>query len=640
MEKSMDKNKLDSRNARIKDRSIIGQKHWQFIKEMNSYSDEQLDSPAIIDESRTYTYRQLFRAWERYAAVFSGLGITGKNHSRVFMFGNSTAEPLIAIYALNMTGASFSAKDLRDMGERKRVYDILKEEKVTDIILTDYLTTPEFARHMLKVKSELGIRNLIILSPRLKGELVSKEEKLMARLNHKILRSLPGLKFMDDLLVRYEAAPIEYGKAANAEDAFILHTSGTSNGISKPVPLSDRAVNASILQCMEIDLYRQFKKQVRILLNFDYGSTFALVNATLAILGMGGTLVATYFSFFRPFEKYLEKHKCNVLHAYPFLFDIWDRSGNLPDLSYVEAVIAGGEYVSPESRSRVNEILAKCGSKAKFSVGYGLSETAGLCCMLPTDSQEDSIGFIVPGIRARIFDEEEGRFYEIEDGCHTGVLYIATEALSSGRVDGKVYFQLEEFDGVRYLCTNDVVTVGEDGSLKYIGRANKYFVNNEGVRFDAGLVETGISRQQGIRQCALAPEYAKNINDTVPVLYVVTDSTGQEAPEVIRRALINVFINEGIGKESNLPALCVAAGTLPVNTRGKVDTYRILQGEVTGQRYFIRPLREKGELKDVTLEAESAEGPVGFMFSIPKELEGKVDNFDPLAAFGANAAPR
>ena len=36
---------------------------------------------------------------------------------------------------------------------------------------------------------------------------------------------------------------------------------------------------------------------------------------------------------------------------------------------------------------------------------------------------------------------------------------------------------------------------------------NKYFVNNEGVKFDAGLVETALSESPGIKKCALAPVY-------------------------------------------------------------------------------------------------------------------------------------
>ena len=62
----------------------------------------------MIDCTREYTYAQMFTEWERYARVFSALGITGENKSRVAIGGTISAEPLFAFYALNMTGAEVS----------------------------------------------------------------------------------------------------------------------------------------------------------------------------------------------------------------------------------------------------------------------------------------------------------------------------------------------------------------------------------------------------------------------------------------------------------------------------------------------------------------------------------------------------
>ena len=100
--------KLEKIEERIASGEIINQKCWEYIVELNSYSAEQLDRTALIDADRKYTYRQLFRNWEYYAEVFSALGMTGQNHSRVGILGGFGAEPTIAYFALNMTGASVS----------------------------------------------------------------------------------------------------------------------------------------------------------------------------------------------------------------------------------------------------------------------------------------------------------------------------------------------------------------------------------------------------------------------------------------------------------------------------------------------------------------------------------------------------
>ena len=109
------------------------------------------------------------------------------------------------------------------------------------------------------------------------------------------------------------------------------------------------------------------------------------------------------------------------------------------------------------------------------------------------------------GIKIKLYDEDEKKFYDPGDGPRTGVMFMNTPSVSCGRIDDNVIFELEEIDGEKYLNTYDVVTVGEDGALFYTGRMNKFFVNNQGVRFDAGLVERAVSAQPGIESCGMVP---------------------------------------------------------------------------------------------------------------------------------------
>ena len=95
-------------NARIENGEIARQKIWKFLQELNSYSDERLDAPAMTDGTRVFSYRRMFRRWERYAEVFSALDITERNHSRVGLAPVPGMEPAMIFYGLNMTGASIS----------------------------------------------------------------------------------------------------------------------------------------------------------------------------------------------------------------------------------------------------------------------------------------------------------------------------------------------------------------------------------------------------------------------------------------------------------------------------------------------------------------------------------------------------
>ena len=91
--------KLKAFQLRLDDGSLANQKCWSFIRELNSRSEEWLDSVAIRDGYRKYTYRQMFRYWERYAEAFSGVQISGANGSRVGLIGVQQTETIFAFYA-------------------------------------------------------------------------------------------------------------------------------------------------------------------------------------------------------------------------------------------------------------------------------------------------------------------------------------------------------------------------------------------------------------------------------------------------------------------------------------------------------------------------------------------------------------
>ena len=148
----------------------------------------------------------------------------------------------------------------------------------------------------------------------------------------------------------------------------------------------------------------------------------------------------------------------------------------------------------------------------------------------------------------------------------------------------------------------DRVRVNEDGSLNCIGRANKYFVNNEGIRFDAGLVETAVCAEKNIAACGLAPRHDKLMHDTVPVLYVQTSVDRTQERDTVKKALCSVFIKKQLIRETNMPGVCVITDHIPFNAAGKVDVYRILQGEGQGRRFLVRQIRREGRLVDIRLK--------------------------------------
>lgn len=196
--------------ARIEDGSITGQKSWQFIKELNSYSKDGLDNVALKDCKREYTYRQMFRMWESYAEVFSALDITAKNDSKVGLLGTAASETVIAYYALNMTGASvsmISRKDVRGIDKWKK---LIEKEGITDLVLNDVKTGPGIVRELIDAKEELGIRNIIMLHAPVENRPGVCDRRYIQKQNRREFRRIKGLLMMEKLLEEHEAYPVSY----------------------------------------------------------------------------------------------------------------------------------------------------------------------------------------------------------------------------------------------------------------------------------------------------------------------------------------------------------------------------------------------------------------------------------------------
>ena len=622
--KMSEKEQLAKTMQRLESGELIDQACWSFIKELNSYSAERLDSVAIRDGYRTYTYRQMFRYWERYAEAFSGMNITAKNHSRVALIGTPLTETVFAFYGLNMAGASVSLIYPFDLYDEKQIHSMIEREKITDLLVSELYAFPELMKRLLRDRELLGLRNVIVLQSPMGGDYGVPALELVRNTNRELFCEMPGAILMEDLLQKYEAFPVTYGKG---KSPIILHTTGTVSGMHKPVPMTDKAMNAFVASALKAkDTYEDFKnapKHMITYLTLNMSWVYAMVDMLHTPLGLGMEIVSLPVGATNPrYSEAIEHYGINVLFTSKSILDSWLKTMPDIDLSKLKIVFMGGTYISPDYKKKFNDYLRSCGSTARIINGYGLSELGGACMLAPSSREDDAIGFPLPGFKVKIFVEEENRYYDISDGPRTGLLFLNSPTMSTGRLENTVFFELEKIDEDDYFTTTDLVRVTEDGSLTCIGRSNQYFVNNAGVRFDAGLVENAVTSQPGVTACGLAPELHKTLHDNIPVLYVEMSDQGAGGLTTLRKALIQVFINDGMLEDSNLPSQCVFTESIPLNSSGKVDAKKLASGAVTGSRYSVKPIRMDGKVIDILL-VPAAEGENATMGAgIPEELEG------------------
>lgn len=594
--------------ARIEDKNIRKQNVWQCVKEIACINPAITRELAIMDCTREYTYEQMFNEWENYARVFGALGITGEAGARVGIAGAIAAEPLFAFFGLNMVGATVSMLSYPDFLPSGTWKTMVRAEKLTDLILTDIMVTPDLWRQIEAAREELGLRNVILVHSRMGGPCVGPAELTFNEFNYHALRRLDGTVFMGDLLAKYAEEPVSFTPWQEGTLAIITHTSGTTKGTRKPLPYTNEAFNAALVggaaEHMVCIANNASKDQKRYAPSFDF-SSFLCVATTLHCFATGDTAVLTFFGFMHPkFIRAVDYYQLTTLFTSGFMIDTWLERTDLDDvdLSSLKVLACGGSYVPPAKLQKYKEFFKAHGCTCSIVRGYGMSEAGGTQLVVPVDSEADILGFPQSNEDVWVQDEVDQQFYRADEGVRTGTLYLASDSLCCNELDGQKLFDYTQIEGKNFLCTNDLVRVNADGSLSYAGRADRYFVNNEGVRFEAGVVEAQMSAQPCVNKCAVVPVLDKRIHDTVPVLYVVPTQKGPAAPEAVRLALVDVFVTNGLIHKTNLPSQFVLVDSIPCNSNGKIDVFRITRERLAGDAYNIVPVHDGAAIVDVAIE--------------------------------------
>lgn len=591
-------------------RGSIDKKIWEYTAEQNSISRERLDAAAIIDCTRKYTYAQMFKEWERYAGVFSGLSICESSRSRVAIAGAITAEPVFCFYGLNMTGAEVSMFSYPDFLPGGNWKTMIEKEKITDLIISDIMVTPSLWEEIQKEKEHLGLKHVILLHSKMGGPCTGPAELLYNEFNYHALKRLPGALFMEDLTDEFEDFPITYGKYDKQNIGVIAHTSGTANGIRKPIVFGEKDFNdlASLYIGSSDTVKLDYSKepdgnQVYMLILFDLSSLQMLMGGVNAILAGGNVGVFTFFGFLHPkFIKAVPYYGITLLGMSGFMIDKWmeDKAVKDLDLSGLTNIRLTGSYVSPSRLKEYKAFLKAHGFNGELTRGYGMSEVNGNG--FAAQSEEDELGQPFYRNLIRVRDENDNKYYTLDDGPRTGILYMSGLSVCRNELDGEKLFDYEVIDGNNYICTNDMIRIEKDGKIVYAGRADKYFANNEGRRFDSGIVETTMTKHPYIAGCAVVPVFEKRIHDTVPVLYVIPGKKGRNAAENIRKALFDYYVKERKLGKDDLPVQFMIVKDIPCNQNGKIDIFKITRQRLSGDAYNIIPVIKNGKLSDLNIE--------------------------------------
>ena len=605
------------------------QKAWKYLRELNSLNAGDLNKRAVIDGNREYTFGGMFREWERYASVFTALGMTEEQNARVGILGSTCAEVIFSFYGLNMVGAQVSLVASWSAFNFTRIEETIQQEKLTDFIVTDDIAQQGLVRELLRKRKELGLRHIIIIHVSMGGATTIPIMTAAQEVKYASIKAVFQPICMETLLATYGSHPVHYARKETDETALIIHTTGTTSGTGKPVPLSDLALNSVVETFLNLKtLSLPFDNLVTSTM-LDLSNSFAILDQVHLSFAMGATVVTIPLGFLNPlFYKAISAYRISFLFSFNALFERWMK---LPedtefDFSSLKFVALGGSAVSAADKKRYDAFIKAHGGKDVIILnGYGLSELGGACCLSTPDLDDESIGYPLPGITIRLYDEDNDRFFSPRGKGGEGVLYLNSPSMASTKLDGNDLIKAEIIGRKTYVCSNDTVRVDPDGRITYLGRANRFFMSEGGRKYESGRVETEFSRLEDIESCAIVPFFHKAHHDTVPMLCVKTLDGAGDSKDVVLKALRQVFIEEKTLPEEYMPYRVMLAESLPRNANGKIDLYQLNRGQVAGEAYTVDKILTDDQLTDFSLTL-CDDGPVDAIEQVIDDISNDFKN--------------
>ena len=590
----------------------LDQRSWKFIRDVNSTAVIDLRRIAIRDGEKQYTYGLMFREWERYASVFSALEMTGEKNSRTGILGSTCAEVIFSFYGLNMVGANVSIIPTYSALTPRKVMNTIREEKLTDFIITDDFAQPNLINDLLVHRKDLGLNNVIVLHVPITGVTVNKMLTAAQETKHGWLKTMYRPVCMDELLSVYGNHPVSYATEESKDYSLILHTSGTTSGAGKPVALSDKALNeaaAAFYKMTDLDIPWDNLMTAVIV---DLSNAYGIIDQVHLPFAMGATVVVAPGGVLNPwFYRAIPKYGITFLFTISAMFERWMKMKNQKglDFSSLRFVALGGTAVSVADKHRFLDFMKEHGAGDVVLLnGYGISELGGACILSTPDIDDESIGYPLPGVNVRLYDDEKKKFLSVKDAPCEGVLYLNSPALATIEMDGKELMKVEVTEDTPYVCTNDLVRLEKDGKITFLGRANRYFINEEGRKYESGRVETEFSRLPGIESCCVVPVYIKTTHDNIPMLCIKLLESDTDPKEMVIRALRQVFVTEKTLTDDYIPMRIMIVEEFPRNGNGKIDLYKIGRGDISGEVFTIETVRQQNQTTDFKL-VPYEEGP-------------------------------
>lgn len=524
-----------------------------------SYAGD-LNAPALHYYGTTITYRDFFEQVDNAADSFVALGVQPGDY--VAFVTINLPEALAAFYGLNKLGAIPVLIEPRMGAERIRHFVEMVNARTMIVLDIAY---PKVA----KIIEELNVERVIVQCP-------SDSLPFAKRLARNLTAKRQNIPYSDRIITTEQfnrlhskghcvAAPYMPGSVCA-----ISQTGGTT-GIPKGVQLTNKGLNTVANNFKYLPFFRDhFQRFLNIMPLF---TSYGIVCGIHLPLSMGVELLLV--PDFKPerFAGLIKKYRPNGTIAVPTFFETWLKSRELrdADLSHLYSMISGGDYMSNELETKLNQYIHSRGAHYPVAQGYGLSETSSAIAFNSgKNSRFGSVGLPLYTSRLGIFKPgttEELGYNQLGEIC------IAGDTLMKGYFNNPTetenIMQLHP-DGTVWVHSGDLGYIDEDGFLFFKGRTKFVIPRFDGHKVFPSQIENVVLRMAEVENCAVISVKDRDYTHGMLPLVVVKKRADCTDTEEALRAKVLLHC-AGILEERGQPCGVVFVEEFPLTLMGKVD---------------------------------------------------------------------
>lgn len=565
--------------GRHKEDRIWINKYKQGVRANLEYPDNSI-ADALISVAQKYpeyyayeyfgkkvTFRQFIEQIKTVSKCLKNYGVEKDDIVTICM--PTMPEAICAVYAVNLIGAVSNM--VHPLSSEEEIKDCINKTN-SKILITLDMTVEK----VLNIKQDTKLQKIIVANP--DSSLPPLKHYLYKITNYKKKVKMP--KNDEDIVLWSKFINSasdyigEYYEHKKSSDLAVILYSGGTTGTPKGIMLSNLNINALALEAHEMIDQTIPGNSVLSALPIFHGFGLAVSIHAPLLCGMKCILLPKFNA--KKFGDIIKKTKPNFLVGVPTLYEaLLKQKLKKNDLKCVEAVISGGDILTPELKKKVDNYLHEYGSNATIRPGYGLTEATAATCLTNENEYtvEGCIGVPFPDTYFKIvkIDTHEDAMIN-EDGeiCISGPTIMLGYLNDEIETNNALRYH---DDGKIWLHTGDVGCMLQDGTIVFKQRIKRIIVSS-GYNIYPSYVENVICSHKDVLTCTVigVPHPYKG---QVAKAYIVLKDGKEESGKI--RKEIQELCKKNISKYS-LPTEYEFRKKLPTTVVGKV-AYKELEKE-------------------------------------------------------------